>query len=544
MERDQYAVFLLGLIGLFFNKTVLKVILFIVAAYLLLQVLAWFLSFSAGLGWAPLICLVAATLILSSSPAIRNSHLGSIIGSVTFLLFSFLSFVLILEILVPVQIAYPMSIPIKLAIASLPSIMYFTYRRNEWSPKKISFFHRKLRHNTRISPSDLLPKGIEEGHIVYKAGSRGFRVLKFIEVKQRLDGKEDSVTSEQIRRPTVVTLTNQLSTLRKLGIEISYELYCRSGVQRTFIASISEGRDYSRCRSLVDEYSSSFSRNTGSFGSATASIDSSGDCSKAKRILMFPIFTDVEEITEIKNTDYDINLFKSRDPKKPTRLRMIHLSNTRLLCLNSKYGLIGELAKIALTQRPAMDFACILHIRPLPEDRTDRELAEMSKNHSTALARVTEELKNEFMIESGQTRKPRNYQRDRISNAQQEARKTSLEIERLQNAKKSGYFEVNLTIISEPATVESIARKIKVDALGDVASAELSIDRVPPQLIVETLRRHPLLSSDKLTGEEIVSLVRFSRGLSQNQTKPAATEENGSALTRLPIGIVPNPAKP
>jgi hypothetical protein len=255
---------------------------------------------------------------------------------------------------------------------------------------------------------------------------------------------------------------------------------------------------------------------------------------------MLPIFTSVEEITQIKNADHNINLFKDQDQKSPTRLRMIHFGNTQSLCLNNKSALINELVDTALTHRPTIDFTCILHINPLPDDDIEQELAEMSKNHTTALTQVSEELKNEFLIESGQTRKPLNDQRDRISNAKQEARNTNLEIERLQKAKKSGYFEVNVTIISEPAAVESIARKIRKDAPEDEAFAKLSIDRVPPQLLTETIRRHPVLSSDKLTGEEILSLIQLPRSLSKRQTKLGTAEETKPTVTQLPIGMMPN----
>jgi hypothetical protein len=537
-------VFAVGLLGLFFNKTVLKVLLLGAVAFLLLRLLAWFLSFATQLSWVPLVGLIAVTLIVLKIVAVRSSRLGIVLRSVMFLLFAFLTFVLILEILVPVQIPYPLSVPIKLALASLPSLSYFlASRNNSLSVRRISLFHGKLRHHRRISLRNLLPKGIEEGHIVFNAGSRGFRVLKFIEVKQRFNGKENSNTSEQIRRQIAVTFTRQLNILRKLGIEVSYELHCRSGVPRTFIASTYEGRDYRRCRSIVDESSSLLSRSMRSLGSTTISTDSIEDCNKANKILMVPTFANFEEIKQIKNADYNINLFKNRDQNKPTRLRIIHLGNIRSLCLNSKSGLFNELTDIALAHRPIMDFTCILHINLLPETSTDQELMKMSKNHATALTQVSEELKNEFLVESGQARKSLKDHRSGISNARQEARNTDLEIERLQRAKESGYFQVNVTIISEPATVESIATKIRKKAPEDRCLAEMSINRVSPQLLVETIRRCPLLSSDKLTGEEIVSLVQLPKSLSQRQTDLIAAEETKAALTQLPIDIVSAPAK-
>jgi hypothetical protein len=538
-------VFAVGLLGLFLNKTVLKVLLLGAAAYLLLRVLAWFLSFAAESSWVPLIGLIAVTLIILKIVAVKSSRPRIILRSVMFLLFAFLTFILILEVLAPVQIPYPLSVPIKLALASLPSLVYFLKSRNNaWSVRKISLFHGKLRHYKRISPRNLLPKDIEEGHIVYKAGSRGFRVLKFLEVRQRFDGKENSDNSEKIRRQIAAAFTKQLNTMRKLGIEVSFELHCRGGVPRIFIASVFEGRDYRRCRSVVDESLILLSRNIRSSGSTCVSTSPSEDCNKAKKILMMPIFTNAEELIEIRNADYNINLFKNPNQEKPTRLRMIHLCNTKSLCLNSKSGLFDELSDITLTRRPTMDFTCILHINPLPEASTDQELMEMSRNHASALTQISEELKNEFLVESGQSRKLLSNQRDRISNAKQEAISTNHEIERLQKAKKFGYFEVNVTIISEPATVESIARKIRKEAPEAGAFNELSFDRVPPRLLTEMIRRSTLLSSERLNGEEIISLVQLPRSLSERLTGFIDAEEKRPPVIQLPVNPLPNPARP
>jgi hypothetical protein len=533
----------MGLLGLFFNKTVLKVIFFIVIAFLLLQILAWFLSFSLGLGLVPLVCLVAATLILSKYAAMRDSHLGSLLGSVMFLLFSFLSFVLILEILVPVQITYPLSVPIKLGLASLPSVLYLAHQRNVRPPKAFSFFSKKLRHNSRISPSDLLPKGVEEGHIAYGAGSRGFRVLRFLEVKQRVDQEENSSTGRQIRRQIAVTLTRQLKTMRRLGVGFSYEVHCRGGVPRVFVASICEGRDYGTCRSVVDECSNLLTRSLGSIGSAAISTRSLDECDKAKKALTLPIFTSTEEVTQIKNADYTIELFRSKNSEKPVRLRMINLRDIRSLCLKDKFGLIDELIEIALTHRPILDFTAILNIKPLQESNIEQELMEVSWKDVASLAQFSEELRKEFQTEHKKAKKY-SYAEDRLSLIQQEGQNAHLNAVRLMKAKKSGYFQVNVTLISEPATIESIARKIRCRTSHDSADAKPSIDRIPPPLLTKTIRRYPLLTSEKLTGDELISLVQLPRSLAEFQRDLSVERTAKLADVQQLIHTTPNATSP
>ena len=532
----------MGLLGLFFNKTVLKIIFLIVIAYLLLQILAWFLSFSTGLGLVPLVCLVAATLILSKYAAMRDSHFGSILGSAMFLLFSFLSFVLILEILVPVEIAYPLSVPIKLGLASLPSILYLAHQRNVWSPQRFSSLHKKLRHNrsSRISPSDLLPKGIEEGHIAYGAGSRGFRVLRFLEVKQRVHQMENSSNCQQVRRQIAVTFARQLNTMRRLEAEFSYELHCRGGVPRVFVASICEGRDYSACRSLVDECLNLLARSLRSIDSAAFSTRYLDECDKATRALMLPIFTNTEEVTQIKNADYTTELFRSQNPEKPVRLRMINLCDIRSLCLKDKSGLIDELTEIALTNRPILDFTAILNIKPLQESSLEQELMEVSRKDAASLAQFSEELRKEFQTEHKKSKKYNNGE-DRLSSIQQEGQDARLNAMRLMKAKKSGYFQVNVTLISEPATIESIARKIGCKTSDDSANAKPSINRIPPPLLRKTIRRYPLLTSEKLTGDELIYLVQLPRSLAELQRNLSAEQPAKLADAKQLIHRTPNP---
>jgi hypothetical protein len=156
---------------------------------------------------------------------------------------------------------------------------------------------------------------------------------------------------------------------------------------------------------------------------------------------------------------------------------------------------------------------------------------------------VSEELQNGFLDEKKRKRVLVNN-RGAVLNARQEVQNADIRLERLRNAKESGYFEANITIISEPATAESIARRIKFEAPKDETYAELSINRVPPQLLTRTIRRYPLLSSDRLTGEEVASLVQLPTDLSDRRIKNVVPEPTKLRIAQLPVDIPLSPTKP
>jgi hypothetical protein len=391
--------------------------------------------------------------------------------------------------------------------------------------------------------NDLLPRGIEEGHITYNAGSKGFRVLKFIEVKQHHEGKEPPANTQRIHEQIAATLTRQLNTMRRLGIEVSYELHCHNGASRVFLSSISEGRDYRRCRSIVDECSSLLARTMKSFSSTTISTKSLDESNRAKRVLMLPVTTNVENVLRVENDDYNVRIIRNSDSERPARLRLVHLTNVQSLCLKTKARLLDELAHLARTHKPTWDFTCILHIKPLSDGNLDEEFMEISKKQAVAIMQVSEELKYELLSGKRKNRKYLNNHGDAIPNPRQEAQNTNINLERLRIAKRSGYFEVSITIISEPATAESVARRIKYEAHGDDGLAELSIDRLPPWLLKWAIRRHHLRPTDKVTGEELTFLAHLPENLFEDQTKSDEAEPTKLPTGQIHIDIAPSATK-
>jgi hypothetical protein len=169
-----------------------------------------------------------------------------------------------------------------------------------------------------------------------------------------------------------------------------------------------------------------------------------------------------------------------------------------------------------------LDFTAILNIKPLQESNIEQELIEVSRKDAASLAQFSEELRKEFQTEH--KAKKYSYGEDRLSSIQQEGQNARLNAMRLMKAKKSGYFQVSVTLISEPATVESIARKIGCKTTDEGADDKPSVDRIPPLLMTKTIRRYPLLASEKLTGDELISLVQLPRGLTEFKRKLSAEQ--------------------
>ncbi len=390
-----------------------------------------------------------------------------------------------------------------------------------------------------MSKDRLLPKGIEEGHVAYNAGRKGFKVLKFIEVKHQLNSEDGYTITEKTREQIAQRLIKRLTSMRRFDIETSYELYCHNGISKIFIASLSEGRNYQKCREHVDECSRSLIESMRSATSTTIAARPLENYGRVKRVLMLPLVTHFEDIQQIESDGYNAKLHKKADSERPTKLRLIHLENLQSLTLKREISPFDMFLDVALTHRPRLDFACILHAKPLPADALDRESTETSEAHRHAVMQISEGLSNRFLDAAKENEKSAEKREERILDARQKAQETSLNFKRLKAAEKSGYFEVSLTVIAEPATVENIAKSIKVRALQFNSAAELSIDRVPPQVLVGTIRRDLLRPSGKLTGEELASFVQLPRNFLGHQVKIVAEASTKPTTTPLPAEITP-----
>jgi hypothetical protein len=165
---------------------------------------------------------------------------------------------------------------------------------------------------------------------------------------------------------------------------------------------------------------------------------------------------------------------------------------------------------------------------------------ETSEAHRHALMEISEGLRNRFLDAEKKNEKSVEMRGERVLNARRKAQETSLNFKRLKEAEKSGYFEVSLTVVAEPAAAENIANSIRVRVPQYNSSAELSIHRVPPQILVGTIRRDLLLPSGKLTGEELASFVQLPKDFLGHEVKNVAETSTKPPTPPLPAEITPH----
>jgi hypothetical protein len=530
----------MGLLGLLFNKSLLKLILIASVIFLTLRITVWFVSLAAGLSMIGLTALLGITACIITALTIRFDRVRRLSGLMKLLCLTVVPSILVFGVEESISVPAPLSFLLEPATLLVVFVAYFAYRKRRSPFAGNSSFHSRWRHQGRLSKDRLLPKGIEEGHVAYNAGRKGFKVLKFIEVKHQLNSEDGYTITETTHEQLAQRLIKRLTSMRRFDIETSYELYCHNGIPRIFIASLSEGRNYQKCRERVDEYSRLLIESMRSATPRTIAAKPLENYGRVKRALMLPLDTDVENIQQIESDGYNAKLRRKADSERPTKLRLIHLNNLQSLALKREISPFDMFLDVALNHRPHLDFACILHAKPLPADALNRESMETSEAHRHALMQISEGLRNRFLDAEKENEKSTEKRGERIMDARQKAQETDLNFKRLKEAEKSGYFEVSLTVVAEPAAAEIIAKLIKVNASQANSSMELSIDRMPPQALVGTVRRDLVLSSGKLTGEELASFTQLPRIFLGHQVKIVAETSTKPPTTPLPPEITPH----
>jgi hypothetical protein len=498
----------MGLLGLFFNRWFLKLILLIVVAFFVLQVLGGFVSFASGLG--SILPFPLALFMMSAFAALltRFERFRFLSGMARLLCFAVLPSLLILEALNSISVPSSFAILLKFVILPLPYVAYFAYTKRFWVLSEPSSSQSIRRCYHRLSKKDLTPKGVESGHIVFGAGPRGFRVLKFIEIKgQRLRPRTKDAAFENTHCEVAKILSSQLSTAKKLSIEISYEVYFEEGRPRTILAVANEGRDYRRCRSNIDEFTKIISQQA-RLNQLTALFATQVNESRdAVRVLMMPTFTTLETLERIDNDDSNARLILNSDPERTAKLRMMHLFHLPSVDRSNGVRLLDQLLGVALAHNQICNFACILHVKPLPDSALKKEIRRVEEAYQSAMVQVIEDvssgvhsgkdLAKGLLVEHG----------NKITDATRLVNEVKNMLQRLRDAENSGYFGVDIALIGEPATVENISRQLKTKMLSRAPDAKMRIDRLPPTALRAAIRRDSTIRSDRLNGLEVISLL-------------------------------------
>jgi hypothetical protein len=529
----------MGLLGLFLNKSLLKLILIVAVILGALRITVWFVSLAAGLSPVAMTALLGITICIITSLTIRFDRLRRLSGLMRLLCLTVVPSILVFGLEVSISVSAPLNFLLEPATLLAVFVAYFAYRKGLFPFGGNSSFQIRTRLLGRLSKDRLLPKGIEEGHVAYNAGRKGFKVLKFIEVKHQLNPEDGYAITETTREQIAKRLVKRLTSMRRFDIETSYELYCHGGIAKIFIASVGEGRNYQKCRERVDECSRLLIESLRSTTPGRITARSLENYDLAKRALMMPLVTDFDDIQQIESDGYNAELYRKADSERPAKLRLIHLSNLQSLALKREISLFDIFLDVALTHRPRLDFVCILHAKPLPVEALDRDSMETSEAHTHALMQISEGLRDRFLDAEKEDEKSAEKRGERILDARQKAQETSLNFKRLKEADKSGYFQVSLTVVAEPATAESIAKSVKVRASQATSSAELSIDRVPPRALVGTIRRDLVLPSGKLTGEELASFIQLPRDFLGQRVKIVAEASMKPPTIPLTAEITP-----
>lgn len=499
----------MGLLGFLFNKRFLKLVFIIASVFAFLQFLRLFVSFVSGFNWTLQVILATFTLFVSTFFTVKFERFRFLSGLMKFLCFAVVLLILILNFVLPASIPFPLSLPVKLGTLVLPFAAYVAYRKKLWIWGRSSFLSSGRRRYGRLSRDALLPKALEEGHIVYGAGIKGFKVIRFIQVEGQQPDIIDELVSTEAQLPAITTeLSEHLSLMRKHGIEMSYELYIQNRTLQGFIGLVNEGRDYHEVRTRLDEFSRTLATRLRSKDeTASSAAHPVEDNNRAKRILMMPLSTTLDDLKRIENDDYNVKVFGRNSSERPTRLRSIHLSGLPSVNQGKGFSLVDEFVRAALAHRPSQNSAYILHIRPLSDHIINRELAKTANVYQQAVTQFIEGIRNGLLNGKARNKKLL-FNRGNITldpRSILEAARTRFQ--RLKEAEESGYFEVSLTIIGEPATAESIARALRNKLTQSNPKAALILVRSPPALIRGVVRRDLILPLGRINGNEVQFLI-------------------------------------
>jgi hypothetical protein len=527
-SRSQLAkrmVSIMGLLGFFFNKRFLKLIFIFTSIFIFVEFLTLSISFVSGLNWFLQAILASFTLLVLILFASRFDRFRPLSGLIKFSCFTLVPLILVFNLILPLSIPFPLSIPTKLGTLVLPFSFYLAYRRKLWLWKSLSANTISRRYG-KLSKDTLLPKALEEGHILYGAGVRGFKVIRFIEVKkdQQPDSVNEHNSNEHQILATSAASSGRLTMMKRYRMEMSYELYLQNGSLQCFIGLTTEGRNYDKIRTKIDQFTTELVSSPRSTDvTASATMCPVKDNNQAGRILMMPLSTTFDDLEQIQNDEYNARISNHSNSEKPIKLRSIHLVGLSTIAHGNDFSLADEFARVVLSHRPTRNIAYILHIRPLSARDIEQELAKTGNAYKEAMAHFVEGIRNGLL-----NGKSRSITRlfDRENNASDpriiiEEAKTKFRY--LKAAQESGYFEVGLTIVGEPASVESIARALKKKLLNNDPCARLYLVRSLPAVIRGVVRRDLTLPLGRFSGDELCLLMASTYEPGESETSRSDT---------------------
>ncbi|WXG47466.1 MAG: hypothetical protein WED05_12535 [Candidatus Atabeyarchaeum deiterrae] len=526
----------MGLLRLFFNRWLLSFFFIIVAVYLFLQVLGWSMATFGGLSLLSQIVTAVLVLAVSLVLTTRLDRLRPLSGLTKFLFITVVPLLFIFNMVVSAPIPYPMSVPMKLSALSLPFIVYVIYRKRQHIGRFLSS-QTGFKHHWRLKGHALLPKGLEEGHIVYGAGRRGFKVLKFIEVRQQHASKTRLLVPCGNGKEMTKRLMRPLIMARKLGIETSLDMFFQDGAPLFFVSSACEGRDYRKCRAIIDDFSRTLSDSIKAAGLTSLSVRPVDDNTIAKKVLMAPFSTKLEDVEYIESDGYNVKVLTSGNSGRTTRLRLIHLIGPKQTSETDSANIVDELDKLTSNQRTLKNFAVILHVKPLPESVLCKELVETGETYQYAMSQVVEQFKSGILTRRSKNRILPPERQNVVADATRRTEEAKNTFKHLKEAESSGYFEVSLTILGEPPVAESISRVLSENLSSLDSDNKLSVVRGRLPDVRRIVRRDLASSLGKVSGKGLASLV-----LKRSDTFATKECENGAHVDEteatLPRGKV------
>jgi hypothetical protein len=498
---------MMGLLGIFFNRWFLKIILIIAAIFILLQALQGFFSFTTRLETIQLAALAVIVLAAFAALSARSERFKSLSGLTKFLGFAVVPSVPLFEATTVILPPSSLASITAFTIAALPYIAYFAYREgiSNWSnPASPRSIRRRCR---KLTMSSLSPKGIETGHVAFGAGRRGLRTLRFIEIKnQELQTTGPHTAFEVTHCKTLKALSAIVTVAKKLRVEFSYELHWENGTPHILVAAISEGRDYGGCRSLVDEFTRILTQHLRLNHAKTPSVTQVADSTKAEKILMIPLFLDPANSPGIESDDRNIMLTSNTDQDRRTRLRIMRVSDLPRIWESTGVSLLNELLRIVAANSQARNLFSALHVKPFPDSYLKRDTRKLEEAYHSAMARIIE-VNTKVHIEKSLAMSLLIEHDKDAANAISSANEAKNRLQLLRDAESSGYFGVSMILIGEPAIVESIKRQLKTKLSSLSPDLQARIERLPPTAFQAAIRRDPLILSDRLGGHELTMLL-------------------------------------
>ncbi|WXG44822.1 MAG: hypothetical protein WED04_12465 [Promethearchaeati archaeon SRVP18_Atabeyarchaeia-1] len=331
--------------------------------------------------------------------------------------------------------------------------------------------------------------------------------MKFIEMEEQSVHPDNCQAQlRSLHNEAAKILSGQLTEARKLGIEISYELHCQDQKPRAIIAAACEGRDYRRCRSILDEFTSNLSKHLRLNRSAShfvTEVDSIGD---AERVLMMPLFVAIENLSEIESDGRNAKLTLSRGPDCTRKLRIMHLSDLPMTEGSNEASLLDGFIEEALAHGQPCDFAFVIQVRPLSDATLGQEMRRLGEAYQATMARFMDGINSGANFNEGLT-KDMFFRREKTQQAANIVNEIRAKLRQLRDAENSGYFEASITLIGDPVTVENIARLLRVKISGTARNSVLRIDRLPPEMLRSVVRRECPIPSGRLNGRRMISIL-------------------------------------